>query len=631
MALNDRQAWLFILLIGVASAAGVWNLRITTFWGDSATYYAMASSVAEDHDLRYEVRDILRVRRELGSGPEGLFLKKSAGGFTFDRSAGFPYLRRVRPEEGRLYFAKPFLHAIVAAPFVRLFRTRGLFVANAVAFAIAIGFAYAAARRQGRSPGGALTLVLALVFGGLTPLFLVWPAPELLYFALATIALALWRLDQPIAASVLIGALAYAKPPNIFLAIPLLAAPLFATGTLWARLRESTRRGLVIAATTLLFFGAYMAHTGDWNYQGGERKTFYGRFPLEQYGVTWENSGVWMSTNQVGPEVEGNAASSAIPSEPPRKAAELRVNFRYNLRYFWIGRFAGATLYFLPVVVALAMFLLMGPRDVPGFLAMTAFAATYLFYIWLIPDNWYGGSGTVGNRYFLTLVPLALFFVPRGRESIVALAALVSVAVFLRPIFLAPVYHSQHPGAHATRAAFRAFPAELSMLNDLSAFTEPWRKKQPIGSFGDAAANIPTDPRAYWLYFPDNGTFGQEPYRGVHGFWMRGRETAEVLVRMLDLKPIRRVRVRVTGGPQGEDLSIRAFGETQRVMVGPDRTSDAVFTQIPQGFPYKDTFVHVLRFRSSRSGIGSEGRPLGGFVAIRLEVDGDFPLPPAEH
>src|SRR5581483_5000958 len=108
--------------------------------------------------------------------------------------------------------------------------------------------------------------------------------------------------------------------------------------------------------------------------------------------------------------------------------------------------------YFLPVVVAALLFVLVGPRDVEGLLCLSALVATYLFYIWDIPDNWYGGSGTVGNRYFLSLVPLALFFTPLRRECLVAGAALLSVGLFLRPIFLAPVYHSEHPGAQATRS-----------------------------------------------------------------------------------------------------------------------------------------------------------------------------------
>jgi hypothetical protein len=681
LALNDRQAWLIVLLVGVAAVAGVWDTRITHFWGDSATYYSMASSVAQDFDLRYEARDILRVRRELGGGPEGLFLKKSAGGFAVDRGAGFPYLRRLGVDDARLYFAKPFLHALFAAPLVHLFKTRGLFLTNALAFAAAIAFAYAACRRQERSPAASLGLVLALVIGGLTPLFLFWPAPELLYFALATVALAWWRLGWPTAAAILIGALAYAKPPNVFLAIPLLAEPLVTSLPMPRRLLETLRRGVLVVATTALFFGAYAAHTGHWNYQGGERKTFYGCFPLERHGDTFEKCGIWMSTNQVGPQAAGIPdAPPGVASEPARNPAELRLSFRWNLLYFWIGRFGGAIPYFLPVVVALALFLLSVVRTraggailgaviawvVVGLIALpaswysggtpaslillafymtalglgalvlavrnaadrdAAFAccalfATCTFYLWLIPDNWFGGSGTVGNRYFLTLVPLGLFFTPRGREWIVGGAALLSIVVFLRPLFLAPVYHSARPGAHASRAVFRAFPAELPMLNDLSIFTEPWRKKQPIGKFNDPAADGRSDPRAYYLYFPDNGTFGQEPYRGAHGFWMRGGETAEVFVRMLDIRPIRTVRFKVTGGPAGDELTIDAFGERQAVVTAADETAEVAFTRIPTGFPYKDTFVHVVHVRSKRGGIGSEGRTLGAFVEILLETEG---------
>ena len=79
------------------------------FWGDGATYYSMAWSLARDLDLRYEARDLERVRAEYPGGPQGLFLKKSAGGLTVDGAAGFPWLRRVRADEPRLYYAKAFL------------------------------------------------------------------------------------------------------------------------------------------------------------------------------------------------------------------------------------------------------------------------------------------------------------------------------------------------------------------------------------------------------------------------------------------------------------------------------------------------------------------------------------------
>ena len=65
------------------------------FWSDGATYYAMALSVAFDFDLRYEARDVLRVRREFGSGPEGIFLKRASGGLAMTRE--FPWFRKVGP------------------------------------------------------------------------------------------------------------------------------------------------------------------------------------------------------------------------------------------------------------------------------------------------------------------------------------------------------------------------------------------------------------------------------------------------------------------------------------------------------------------------------------------------------
>src|SRR5207244_3973615 len=84
------------------------------------------------------------------------------------------------------------------------------------------------------------------------------------------------------------------------------------------------------------------------------------------------------------------------------------------------------------------------------------------------------------------------------------------------PVFAAPVGHSLHPGDHAMRQPFRSFPAELTMLNDLSVFTDPWRKKRPVGNTeGDAPHDQPADPWAYYLYFPDDGTLGRDDRRGA--------------------------------------------------------------------------------------------------------------------
>ena len=625
-------AGLVALLLG---AAGFTN--IPQFWGDGATYHAMAWSLAEDLDLRYEPRDILRIRREFPTGPQGLFLKRSTGGLTI--GGGFPWVRRISEEvEPRpIYYAKPFAYSVVAAPFVRAFGTRGLFVTNALFLGLALVLGYLVLRRQA-SPGRALAVTIALFLLTVTPVYLVWPAPEVFNLGLVAAGLAAWRLGRPTASALLLGVAIYSKPYNLWLAIPLGLAPLLGLeGTPVAnasaepfgrRLLEGLRRAAVTAATTVLLFGLNMAVTGEWNYQGGrERKTFYGHFPFEMKDgneVTFGNSGIWMSTNQLGPRVEGrDEAPPAQGAEPPRSRQELRASFVRSLGYFWVGRFGGVVPYFLPFAAAVVVFLVAGPRAPPGWLALLALVVSQLFYVDRIPDNWYGGSGTIGNRYFLNLLPLALFMVPRGRERAIAAAGVLGAAVFTGPLLADPLGHSLRPGRHAMQGAYRHLPAELTMLNDLSIFSERWRWKRPYGDTeGDPHRHWPADPKAYYLYFPDDGTHGKESLGGVEGFWLRGGRTAEVFLRALE--PVEAIRLKVTGGAAGDEVSVEAGAGGQTLALAPGEAREVSLRPGPP-FVYKDSFVHVLRFRSRRSGRaptpdGSQLRVLGAFVELRLDV-----------
>jgi hypothetical protein len=340
--------------------------------------------------------------------------------------------------------------------------------------------------------------------------------------------------------------------------------------------------------------------------------------------VTFGNSGIWATTNELGAAVEetGSEAPAAAPARgaaPARAASEMRASFLRNLAYFWLGRYAGVVLYYFPAFAAIVAFLALGPRTTAGWLAVASLALSYLFYVWAIPDNWYGGGGTIGNRYFLNLLPLAIFLIPRGREWIVAAAGLAG-ALWLAPIFVAPIAHSLRPGDHAMRLPFRLFPPELTMLNDLSIFTDPWRKKRPFGDTeGDPKVGRRADPRAYYLYFPDDGTFGRDEREGVPGFWLRAGADAEVILRAHE--PVRRVRVVITGGPAGDEVRVTADGESRTLRVGPDEAASAEFST-GAGFQWYDSFLHVLRFRSARGGALPGGdRTVGAFVHIELDVD----------
>ncbi len=627
-ASSDRVARTILALVFAGLTAGALatdlpRLSNGEFWGDGATYYLMARSLAEDLDLRYEARDLFRARREFSSGPQGLFLKRAHGGLRLDPEGGFPWLGRVPPDEPRLYFAKAFAYPAVAAPFVRVFGTRGLILTNALGLGLVLWLSYGTLRGRGTSPASALALSLAFFLATVTPLYLLWPTPEVFGLALIAAGLVAGKRGWPLLAAVIFGIATYTRPPNILLAIPLGLAPLLPPiggswlgPDLWPRFRESLRRGLVLGLTTLALYGVNAAVTGEANYQGGERKTFSNRFPLEAHDLTFDNTGFWMTTNQVGPLVEGRDDATA-KTGPARAAEEIPESFLYNLGYFWIGRFGGVLAYFLPALWALVLFVLAGPRDRDGWLALLALVSSWLAYICVIPDNWYGGGGTVGNRYFLSLLPLFLFLAPRGREWLVAAAGAVGLGVFLWPVLLSPMGHSLRPGDHALRPSFRALPAELTMLNDLSIFTELWRKKQPFGFVGEPHGR-PADPDAYFLYFTDDGTYGREVLDGRAGFWLRASEPAEVILRAFDLAPVRRVRVRVTGGSRGDEVTVRLGAASGRVAVGPGETAEMALAA-RRGLRYYDTYLHVLHFRSERGAPDLSGSH-GAFVELTLDV-----------
>jgi hypothetical protein len=233
----------------------------------------------------------------------------------------------------------------------------------------------------------------------------------------------------------------------------------------------------------------------------------------------------------------------------------------------------------------------------------------------VIPDNWYGGGGTVGNRYFLALLPAFLFLVPPRRGHWVGLAGLLGAAVFVGPLLWSPVRHSRAPGAHAMSPAFRALPAELSMLNDLSVFTEPWRKKRPFGFTGNASRHADAD--AYFLYFMDDGTWGREEWGGRPGFWLRGGLSAELVVRAFDLAPVERIVLRIRGGPRGDQVTARRGWRSERVSVGPGEERELQLA-VGRGVRYYDTYLHVLRLDSRRGAALPDGRVVGAFVELRL-------------
>ncbi|HXK11867.1 MAG TPA: hypothetical protein VMT70_19665 [Vicinamibacteria bacterium] len=572
------------------------------FWSDAATYHAMAGSLAFDGDLTFGPGDLARVRASYPGGPQGVFLKRVGAAGT-----------------ERLVYAKAFAYAAAAVPLVRLLGVdRGLLALNGLLLVAALWLVRGELRRTSGELSAAAG-ALALLAGGVVPVYLFWETPEIFNLALGTLALVAWRRRRPITAAAILGVLAYSKPTNLALALPILLEPLLEARPWARRAAESARRAAVVAFVAAGFYGVTWLATGEANYQGGERKTFYDRYPTDP-GVTFDSAGVWMRTDHIGPLVAGR--DDHLPTArvaAPRTASELRQSFRLNLAHFWIGRFGGALPYFPGVAAAALLFLLVGPRERAGWLGLAALVASWLGYILLIPDNWYGGAGTIGNRYFVNLVPLGLLLVPRGRGLWAAALAAV-VAIGLLPGLLgSPLRSSLHPGEHGTQPAFRLLPAELAMLGDLPVFTDVWRKRRPYNApGGDPVRRPPGAPPSYFLWFLDDSTFGQESSFGREGFWLRGGEGGEVVLQALD--PPARVRLVVTAGPAGDIVTARLGPDRQRLVLPALKTDEIVFEAPRPALGYYGTSLYLLHLGSRFGGpTDQDRRNLGSFVYVQLD------------
>src|SRR5262249_46595998 len=153
--------------------------------------------------------------------------------------------------------------------------------------------------------------------------------------------------------------------------------------------------GAVCVATAAALFGVTALVSGEFNYQGGDRKTFISRFPFDGSPEdAWYARGQEMSTN--------DADTDSVLRDFPNR-------FTHNVEYFLIGRHFGFVPYFFPGVVAVVLWLSSRERrQLWRLLIFLAVVGSAIGLLVFFPYSWSGGGGPPGNRYFMS-VYAALF------------------------------------------------------------------------------------------------------------------------------------------------------------------------------------------------------------------------------
>ncbi len=550
------------------------------FQSDEATYYMMAHSLAADGDLEYRRDDLVRVWREFPSGPSGVFLKQGRSA-RVRVNAAFPFVHLhygPDPDRKRLYYGKSYMYPLVAAPFVWAFGTNGFLVLHAILLALGLlaGYFFLAARSPTEV---ALVLAAGFFLASVAPGYFVWTTPELFNLVVVVLAYFCWlfkyvapeRLPRgmgwlrngtsDVAAAALLAVATFSKPPNGLLILPMLA--MHVPVRRWrAAMLTGGLFGLLVAG----FFVVNLAVTGDLNFQGGERNTYYAAFPFQ--------------TDEMGFDVGLDRATNQVLTDIVFDRSVFWTRLGYNVYYFMLGRHSGMVPYFFPGVFALAAFL--WSRKVQTswqWLIVAAAAAEILLLLVWIPYNYFGGGGVLGNRYFMSTYGLFLFLLPPMESVGVALVPWAIGALFTAKIVLNPFYSSFNPAEHAKSGPLRWLPVEMTLLNDLPINTRLDRVRVLFG----------TEPR-FQIYFLDDNAFQRE----ADAFWVRGDARADLVVKTAD--SARRLRLAFTAGAAAASVAVRAAGEAGEVSLDPGE-SKSIELPLPRGFPYQGTRAWYVTIR----------------------------------
>ena len=319
----------------------------------------------------------------------------------------------------------------------------------------------------------------------------------------------------------LLGIVTFSKITNVLLFPPVV---------LWQIWRRQWRRAIVssiaFAVVTLGLYGANMAISGEWNYQGGEdRASFYNEYPLQTPG----------SSSAVGVTKERNEALTEIIFD--RRV--FATNLLHNVGYFFVGRYTGMLAYCFPAFFALVAFLVtVRRRPSWEYFVVAAFLGQMLVFVIGTPYTWHGGGGSVGNRYFMSAYGLFIFLMPVTGRLWVGLVPWICGALFTAPLVLNPFFASFYPGSYAKSGPLRWLPVELTLVYDWPTNTERdrtvvWLGDHPGGS-----------DMGFQLYFFDDNRYMPEADKS---FWVKGESRSEFVIKTD--RAISRAVFTLTAGP----------------------------------------------------------------------------------
>jgi hypothetical protein len=602
---------IFLFSLGFSLFINLAGLKDNFLIADESTYYIMTRSIVQDGDIEYTRKDLTRYYQEFDADPQGIFLKK-------------------RQRDGKLFYGKSFAYPLFSASFVKIFGLNGFLVFHAVLLSLILymGFLYFYPSNR---PGISFLTIFSFFFASIAAVYFLWISSDFFNFFLVFSILFLWLykykngseqpVDLPVSqrlhafllsdwsdylACILTGVVVFSKPPNIVLMGPLVLHAFFGKPpqkekqkTVWKRLFKSSAMGLIFVLVAGLFFGANHLITGEWNYQGGDRRSFYAEngFPLEKDNMTFDNIQAAEMTSE-------NYADKHLNFP-------VKVYF-YNVFYYFFGRFTGIVWYYFPAFLFLILFFFR-KKKLFQWLILGALTIEILIYVILMPDNFAGGGGALANRYFLHIYPLFLFL-PGVKKDFKEIGAIwVMASLFIAPILISPIQHSHYPATHAKRFPFKMLPVELTIINNIPTNANPAARRQSVGT------------KYTWLYFLDDNFIPRTTsIVEKNGFYTRGSGKAEMILKTW--YPIKKVDFILLNNPRlKNEITVWFAGEKKKISLGRLQRGTLSFTPKRVFRLNEWTYMYKLSVKASKGSIphyeeenSMERRHLGVFFELDI-------------
>ncbi len=552
------------------------RMRRGGFMADEAVYFTMAMSIAQDGDLIYTKDDLVRVFEKFQVGPQGIFLKKG--------------------KDEKLFYAKSFAYPLFVAPFFAIFGYKGFFVFHTLLIFLVLSAGYIFLKGLNSL---SFLLPITFVFASVCWIYFWWMTPELFLFSIIFLALFFWvyKISQPenppfkflmdkssdILSAVLFGIATFAKPPLVAF------AGIFSLYYFFKkRFLYSIFLFIIVILTAFSFFGINYIITGDPNYMGGERKSFYFKWPYEKEQYTFENMGYLMTSENYWQRFH--------------LTPEM---FLSNIFYYFFGRYSGMAWYYFPAFLSLLLFIFRKGKTLWEYFILAGTFLIILAMITLSPDNYYGGGGTIGNRYFMGLYP-AFFFLGKGRGFKSVILEWSMALFFLSTIFFNPLYASSFPGTHVKTFPFNLIPPEFTLVETYSTNTNPHAFRIPFG-----------DGPLYYIYFMNDNFYRRE---GM-GFWTVGKGTCEMMVEVRSQCEGIQIKILNNPGRELNKVVLKVNGKKERFLLSSSEARVSNFYL--RGFRFKKHFLFYVKIYSKNfynpyfmEKDNNDNRNLGVFVEI---------------